>query len=81
MIDHVSASPETDGRQVNEQHPWPGLIAFTEQDQQFFFGREAFTAELRATLQERQLAAVIVGSSGAGKSSAVFAGLLPQLRA
>jgi len=31
-------------------------------------------------VQERGLVAVIVGPSGSGKSSAVFAGLLPQLR-
>jgi DNA-binding SARP family transcriptional activator len=60
--------------------PYRGLAAFREQDAPFFFGREAFTERLHQAVQERPLVAVIIGSSGSGKSSAVFAGLLPRLR-
>ncbi len=59
--------------------PYRGLGAFREQDAPFFFGRERFTLLLRDAV-ERQPFVAVVGSSGSGKSSVVFAGLLPQLR-
>ena len=59
--------------------PYRGLLAFREEDAQFFFGREIFVQRLVETVQIKQLVAVI-GSSGSGKSSVVFAGLIPQLR-
>ena len=61
--------------------PYRGLAAFREEDAPFFFGREDFAERLERAVQQRPLVAVIVGSSGSGKSSAVFAGLLPRLRA
>jgi DNA-binding SARP family transcriptional activator len=60
--------------------PYRGLAAFREADAPFFYGREGFSELLFQALHERPLVAVIVGSSGSGKSSAVFAGLLPRLR-
>jgi class 3 adenylate cyclase len=66
-------------REVGES-PYRGLAAFTETDAPFFFGREAFTEELYDTVTLKPMTAVIVGSSGAGKSSAMAAGLLPRLR-
>jgi len=60
--------------------PYRGLAAFQETDAELFFGREAFTDQLALAVGEQQLVAVIIGPSGSGKSSAVFAGLLPQLR-
>ncbi len=60
--------------------PYRGLAAFREQDGPFFFGREGFVEQLVEAVQHRSLVAVIVGASGCGKSSAVFAGLLPRLR-
>jgi WD40 repeat protein/KaiC/GvpD/RAD55 family RecA-like ATPase len=59
--------------------PYRGLYAFREQDAASFFGRETFTASLFESVQSRALVAV-VGASGNGKSSVVFAGLLPKLR-
>jgi WD40 repeat protein len=59
--------------------PYRGLSAFREQDAPFFFGRGAFTDRLVKAVHKKSLAAVI-GPSGSGKSSVVFAGLLPQLR-
>jgi WD40 repeat protein/DNA-binding SARP family transcriptional activator len=59
--------------------PYRGLVAFRESDSPFFFGREAFTDRLLAAVNQRSMVAVIVGASGAGKSSTVFAGLLPRL--
>ena len=60
--------------------PYRGLAAFREGDAQFFYGRETFTERLETSVKTKPLVAVIVGSSGSGKSSAVFAGLLPRLR-
>jgi hypothetical protein len=59
--------------------PYRGLFAFREKDAEFFFGREAFTKKLVAAVQKKALVAVI-GRSGEGKSSVVFAGLIPKLR-
>jgi WD40 repeat protein/DNA-binding SARP family transcriptional activator len=60
--------------------PFRGLAAFREVDAPFFYGRERFTERLLAAVQRRPLV-VVAGSSGSGKSSAVFAGLVPRLRA
>ncbi|MDZ8225340.1 trypsin-like peptidase domain-containing protein [Nostoc sp. ChiVER01] len=59
--------------------PYRGLFAFREEDAQFFFGRDIFTQKLVDTVQKQSLVAVI-GASGSGKSSVVFAGLIPNLR-
>lgn len=59
--------------------PYRGLSAFREEDARFFFGREQFTQQLLDAVQQQHLVAII-GSSGSGKSSVVFAGLVPQLR-
>ena len=60
--------------------PYRGLLAFREQDASFFFGREAFTERLVETVEGHALTVAVVGPSGSGKSSVVFAGLLPRLR-
>ncbi len=59
--------------------PYRGLYAFREEDSPYFFGRETFTERLSETLNEQSMVAVI-GPSGSGKSSVVYAGLLPKLR-
>ncbi len=60
--------------------PYRGLAAFREQDSAFFFGREQFTRQLLEAIRTRREAAVIIGSSGSGKSSVVYAGAIPRLR-
>ena len=60
--------------------PYKGLFAFEEVDAPFFFGREAVVNQLVKAVQQRSLVAV-VGASGSGKSSVVYAGLIPKLRA
>ena len=68
------------------QCPYPGLAPFTEEQAQFFFGREAQVQWLLDKLKQgmqtetgvRFLA--IVGASGSGKSSLTLAGLIPALR-
>ena len=59
--------------------PYRGLFSFQETDAQFFFGREQVTQQLLVAVKKKSLVA-LVGASGSGKSSVVFAGLLPRLR-
>ena len=63
----------------NPPCPYRGLFAFGEEDADLFFGRETFAETLVNAVQNNPLVAVI-GASGSGKSSVVFAGLVPQLR-
>jgi len=58
--------------------PYRGLFAFRPEDAPVFFGREKFTKALVAAVSQKPLVAVI-GNSGIGKSSVVFAGLIPEL--
>ena len=59
--------------------PYQGLFAFQEEEAPLFFGREQFTQKLVAAVKRKALVAV-VGPSGSGKSSVVFAGLVARLR-
>ncbi len=59
--------------------PYRGLAAFKEEDAPYFYGRETVTQQLVAAVKKKHLVAV-VGASGSGKSSVVFAGLIPQLK-
>jgi WD40 repeat protein len=73
--------PPADGGQVDRDNPWPGLPSFREQDQEFFFGREAETEALRRiVMRESTRATVLFGRSGLGKTSLLQAGLFPRLR-
>ncbi len=60
----------------DDRNPYPGLAAFTEEDAEFFFGREAEVSRVWRKLTTRRLLAVI-GPSGVGKSSYLRAGLMP----
>ncbi len=59
--------------------PYRGLFAFQEEDAHLFFGRDKFTQQLVTAVNTKKLVAVIA-PSGSGKSSVVFAGLIPYLR-
>ena len=59
--------------------PYLGLHAFSENDSQYFYGREALTQQLLNHIASQSFLAV-VGASGSGKSSVVQAGLIAQLR-
>ena len=74
----IQAYPELDVHS-RPPNPYRGLAAFREADANLFFGREAVVAELAATVEKQSFVAVI-GASGSGKSSVVFAGLVPCLR-
>ena len=65
--------------------PYRGLDAFREEDAAFFFGRgsaseaESPIGQLVRKVREHPFV-MVVGRSGSGKSSLVYAGLLPALR-
>ncbi|WP_370653013.1 hypothetical protein, partial [Frankia sp. CIT1] len=64
--------------------PYRGLEAYGVDDARFFFGREQLTATLFDRLTDRigdPGVLVVVGASGAGKSSLLRAGLLAGLPA
>ncbi|WP_222262503.1 nSTAND1 domain-containing NTPase [Modestobacter marinus] len=67
-----------------DRSPYPGLVPFASEDAAVFFGRRPETHRLvellTPTLQRgpgRMVA--VVGPSGSGKSSLLYAGLLPRL--
>ncbi len=60
--------------------PYRELFAFREQDAPYFFGREVFITKQLIDAVRRKPFLAVVGSSGSGKSSVVFAGLIPNLR-
>jgi WD40 repeat protein len=60
--------------------PYPGLASFSEEDAEYFFGREIEIEALWATLDRPHLSA-IVGPSGAGKTSFIRAGVIPAASA
>ena len=72
----IPTAPQTE---VIPPNPYQGLSAFGEEDAAFFFGRDTFVNSLVQATHSQPLVAVI-GPSGSGKSSVVFAGLIPQLR-
>ncbi|KND46602.1 WD40 repeat domain-containing protein [Streptomyces stelliscabiei] len=63
--------------------PYRGLASYRQQDARWFFGRErstdALVEQLRAAERTGGLV-VLVGASGAGKSSLLHAGLVPAVR-
>jgi hypothetical protein len=64
---------------VDAQHPWLGLVSFSEETLAFFYGREDEVAELARRVQ-RKLLTVLFGQSGLGKTSILRAGIVPRLR-
>jgi len=72
-----AAPVATPAREVEQ--PFRYLLAFEEKDAGWFFGREELTAKLTLALEQRGRL-VIAGPSGAGKTSLVQAGLIPELK-
>ena len=68
----------TIGPLAAKNNPYKGLRFFDRADAVDFYGREDFAEHLLATIHHQPLCALI-GPSGSGKSSVIFAGLLPRL--
>ncbi|MCB9131483.1 MAG: CHAT domain-containing protein [Anaerolineales bacterium] len=59
--------------------PYPGMTPFSEAQQAFFFGRDKEIGEAVERLRQHPFLTV-VGPSGSGKSSLIYAGVIPALR-
>lgn len=59
--------------------PFKGLVPYTEEDAQFFFGREDIRDKIIDFLHAYRLT-LLYGASGVGKSSVLHAGVVPTLR-
>jgi WD40 repeat protein len=76
----MTGSPaRIDGQRVC---PYPGLVAFGQEQARWFHGREALVSTLVDQLDQRRDRGglqMVVAPSGAGKSSLLHAGLIPKL--
>jgi len=61
-------------------NPYPGLRPFTEKESIFFKGRDLHIRQIIKQLEKNKIV-VITGASGDGKSSLVYAGVIPNARA
>ena len=81
VTDGFWATPLADDSGVVDS-PYRGLSAFEERDKRFFFGRETATTQVLTRMSQHLGEAgliVVSGASGAGKSSLLRAGVLPQI--
>lgn len=60
------------------RNPFPGLRPFSMDESHLFFGREGQSDEVLRKLSENKFVAII-GSSGSGKSSFIYCGVIPIL--
>lgn len=83
LVQALQDSRQMTGDGTADVCPYPGLASFQPQDAAWFYGRERATASLvdrlAGNLRDGGLA-VVVAPSGAGKSSLLRAGLVPELR-
>ncbi|MDX1654382.1 MAG: ATP-binding protein, partial [Candidatus Competibacteraceae bacterium] len=79
LADTDGYAQDSRGRR-REINPYPGFQAFRRDQAEFFFGRERQTDQLIRKLRDSRARFVsVIGPSGSGKSSLVWAGLLPRL--
>jgi len=60
--------------------PYPGLRPFNEHESLFFKGRDMHISKLSQQLEQKKFL-MVTGASGDGKSSLVYAGLIPKIKA
>ena len=60
--------------------PYTGLRSFTEEESLYFKGREEHIDQATEQLQRNKFL-MLTGASGDGKSSLVYAGIVPNARA
>jgi WD40 repeat protein len=63
---------------AEDLHPYPGLASFTEQDAEYFFGREAEVEQMWRRFVGAPRLLALAGPSGSGKTSFLQAGLVPR---
>lgn len=65
-------------REEVNHSPFPGLRPFRTEETHLFFGREGQVDDVLAKLEQSRFVAIL-GSSGSGKSSFMYCGLIPSL--
>lgn len=67
---------------INQQVicPYTGLRSFTEEESLYFKGRDLQVDQITALLEQNKFL-MVTGASGEGKSSLIYAGLIPNARA
>jgi energy-coupling factor transporter ATP-binding protein EcfA2 len=60
--------------------PYPGLRSFTEEESLYFKGRDLQIDQIASLLEQNKFL-MVTGASGEGKSSLLYAGLIPNARA
>ncbi|MBX2945503.1 MAG: hypothetical protein KF725_06695 [Cyclobacteriaceae bacterium] len=60
--------------------PYTGLRSFTEEESLYFKGRDYQVDQITALLEQNKFL-MVTGASGEGKSSLIYAGLIPNARA
>jgi len=60
--------------------PYPGLRSFTEEESLYFKGRDQQIDQITSLLEQKKFL-MVTGASGEGKSSLIYAGLVPNARA
>lgn len=73
---------QTKNNDESNDCPYCGLQSFKEKDQEYFFGREDFIDhQLIPAIEKKSLPFIsLFGATGIGKSSVVFAGLIPKIK-
>ena len=66
--------------QIHDICPYRNLDAFSEEDADFFFGRQRVLDRLLKSLKGGHRFLAVLGPSGCGKSSIIYAGLIPALK-
>ena len=81
LIDALFHAPEEQlpADLARGRNPYRGLFVFREQDSELFFGRDIAIRHCLETLQQHD-ALTVLGPSGSGKSSLMYAGVIPALR-
>ncbi|MBZ5858416.1 ATP-binding protein [Flavihumibacter profundi] len=65
---------------LNHICPYTGLRSFTEEESLYFKGRDLQVDQITALLEQNKFL-MVTGASGEGKSSLIYAGLIPNARA
>src|SRR6476646_5735455 len=60
--------------------PYTGLRSFTEEESLYFKGRDLQVDQITSLLEQNKFL-MVTGASGEGKSSLIYAGLIPNARA
>ncbi|MGW8777786.1 nSTAND1 domain-containing NTPase [Streptomyces sp. NPDC055796] len=80
----LSGGAREGGDGAGDRCPYPGLRPFAPEEHEWFRGREEVTADLLQLLAQRLESGgplMVVAPSGAGKSSLLRAGVLPEIAA